>query len=196
MTAEDPCCVLCESSAGVCRSKRQCAHHKIAEKQLNIDHRARQTYNDPTSQGRNGLGTPHPSFTYSASIDCAHWRETTVSNRGTYCQCMRGHYYRIYCVGCEWWTPVADGENEAAELLLDHCWPGWRELPTIETKQNAKYGYDFAIPDDYPTEWQVPGAPIKDCRGNTKHGLRHVPSGSPWGGYKTAVVRECKQHTR
>lgn len=45
----DPCCFVCESSAGVCRAKRQCAHHKQAEKQMSADDRARETYRNPTA---------------------------------------------------------------------------------------------------------------------------------------------------
>lgn len=141
---------------------------------------------DESQTGRNAIGTPHPTFTYTASILCSHWRETTAANRAGYCQCVKGMCYRIYCVGCEWWTPVADDENEAAELMLDHCWPGWRELPVIEGKQSA----------DYPSEWQAPGAPIRECRGLTKYATRHVPGGSPYGGYRTAVIRDCKQHNK
>lgn len=147
--------------------------------------------------GRNAMGTPHPSFIYTASLHCGHWRTATRGDYQTGCQCVgKDSYYRAYCAGCEWWTPVVNSENEAAESYLDHCWEGWRELPVIEAKQNATYGYDYAFPKDYPAEWQVPGAPHRDCRGMTVHGTRHVPSGSEWGGYKTAAIQECQQHHR
>jgi len=139
-----------------------------------------------TRTGRNAYGTPHPTVMYYADLRCNHYR--------TDCYCVGDLYYRAYCVGCEWWTPITDGENIAAGLILDHCWPGWRDLPTVESKPNAKFGYDFALPADYPAEWQVPGAPVKECRDNTKTGTRHVPSRSPWGGYATAVTRECEAH--
>lgn len=47
MTAEDPCCIVCQSRAGVCLSLHQCHHHKTAQRQLEADDRARRTYRDP-----------------------------------------------------------------------------------------------------------------------------------------------------
>ncbi|WP_066298911.1 DUF6349 family protein [Arthrobacter luteolus] len=145
--------------------------------------------------GRNGMGGPHPSFTYTADPGCNHWRETTAEQRkrGS-CQCVgRGMLYRVYCAGCDWWTPIHTGENQAAEAYLDHCWPGWNELPVLESKTKG-YDYVFTFPGDYPGEWNSPGAPIKDCRGTTKFATRHVPGGSPFGGYKVAVVQACDGH--
>lgn len=48
MTA-DPCCALCRSSLGICLSKHSCQHHKDADKQDEANHRARQTYKNPTA---------------------------------------------------------------------------------------------------------------------------------------------------
>lgn len=145
--------------------------------------------------GANGLNGAHPSYMYTAELRCRCWRTRSCADRESNpCQCVGGYYHRAYCAGCDWWTLVCDGENEAAEAYLDHCWTGWRELPVIESKMNPKGGYSYAIPKDYPKEWQVPGAPTKDCRGMTKHGTRHVPGGSPYGGYKTAVIKECEAH--
>lgn len=159
--------------------------HAIYRSWVDKEFRMYRGWNE-SQTGRNAYGTQHPSVMYSADLRCDHHRID--------CHCVGGLYYRAYCVGCEWWTPITNSENTAAELLLDHCWPGWCDLPVIESKQNAKYGYDYAFPKDYPTEWQVPGAPIKECRGLTKYGTRHVPSGSPYGGYKTAVTQECENH--
>jgi hypothetical protein len=99
--------------------------------------------------------------------------------------------YRIYCAGCNAWTGVHEDENAAAEDHLDRCWAGWRALPVIESTMKQTGGYNYPMPEDYPTEWQVPGAPIRECRGRTRYGTRHVPGGSPYGGYKTAVLRGC-----
>lgn len=49
MTAEDPCCIVCTSTTGVCLSLHQCHHHKAAQRQLDADDRARRTHYDPTA---------------------------------------------------------------------------------------------------------------------------------------------------
>lgn len=133
-------------------------------------------------------GGEHRSYGYTADTRCPHFKSDQK------CECIGGYYYRIYCAGCDWWTDIYERENGAAEEYLDHCWKGWRNLPPIETTQKANGGYNFKIPADYPAEWQIPGAPIRGCRGMTKYGTRHVPSGSPWHGYKAAVIQECKNH--
>lgn len=135
-------------------------------------------------------GTPHPTFNYHADIRCNHFGARSE------CHCVGGYYYRTYCAGCEWWTPIAHNENESVELQLDHCWPGWRDLPLVESLPNAKYGYDHTIPKDYPEEWKVPGAPMRQCRGSSAYGTRHVPTYSAWGGYGVGVRRECKLHDK
>lgn len=146
--------------------------------------------------GRNiAKNSPHPSFTYWADLECRHWIETTVEQRQRgYCQCVgKGMLYRLYCSGCEWWTPTHDGENAAVEAYLDHCWPGWRDLPVLEGKTKG-YDYLYTYPDGYPEGFKTPGSPIRDCRGQTKWATRHVPGGSPFGGYKVGVVQECEVH--
>lgn len=142
--------------------------------------------------GRNALkDSAHTSFTYWADLGCHHWREATVEQRlHGYCQCVgRTMLYRAYCAGCGWWTPTETSENDAAEAYLDHCWPGWRELPVLEELQGK-----YKLPADYPQAWQTPGAPVRDCRGRTQFGTRHVPGGSPFGGYKAAAVQDCDTH--
>ena len=148
--------------------------------------------------GSNGLNGPHPSFTYTADLrSCGHERYRTVSEReANPCLCLSGFLYRIYCSGCDWWTGVADDENGVAEAYLDHCWNGWRELPVIESTMKPNGGYTYHFPRDYPEAWKAPGSPLKECRGETKYGTRHVPSGSPYGGYRAAAVRPCEKHSR
>ncbi|MDQ0854816.1 hypothetical protein QFZ79_002927 [Arthrobacter sp. V4I6] len=143
-----------------------------------------------------GKDNPHPSFMYAADLRCNHFLKATCAYReANPCQCVgKGMVYKAYCTACDWWTPIASGENEAVELQLDHGWPGWRELPVIESKMKSTGGYAFNVPATYPQEWQTPGAPIRECRGMTRYGTRHVPMASPFGGYKTAVVRECGAH--
>lgn len=143
--------------------------------------------------GTNGLNGPHPSFTYAADLrTCRHERRCVAEREADPCECLGGYLYRIYCSACDRWTGVHDAENGAAEDYLDHCWSGWWDLPVIESSQNPKGGYIFPLPEDYPAQWQCPGAPIRECRGRTRYGTRHVPGGSPYGGYKTAVLRDCK----
>lgn len=147
--------------------------------------------------GRNvSAGSLHPSFTYWADLRCNHWDKRLVAEReADPCQCVGNDLlYRLYCAACDWWTPVTARENAAVELHLDHCWPGWQELPVIDSKANGAGTYTFPMPKKYPDEWKRPGAPIRDCRGNKHHGGRHVPAGSPFGGYKAAVLRECQVH--
>lgn len=150
------------------------------------------------SQVARSLGTsnPHPTFVYAADLRCRHWTQATCAEReANPCLCVgKEMISKAYCVSCDWWTPVTARENDAVELHLDHCWPGWRDLPVIESSMNPKGGYKFDLPATYPQEWQTPGAPVRECRGMTRYGTRHVPMASPFGGYKTAVVRECVAH--
>lgn len=138
----------------------------------------------------------HPSFTYWADIRCNHWdKRLCVERESDPCQCVGNDLlYRVYCSGCDWWTPISDRENGAVEMYLDHCWPGWHDLPVIESKPRGAGTYSLPIPADYPEAWKQPGAPIRDCRGNTRHGGRHVPAGSPFGGFKAATIRDCEAH--
>lgn len=45
----DACCALCKGAHGICLTRFQCEHHKAADKQDAANHRARQTYNNPTA---------------------------------------------------------------------------------------------------------------------------------------------------
>lgn len=44
----DPCCFLCRGAHGICLSRGQCEHHKLAQAQDEADARARRTYRNPT----------------------------------------------------------------------------------------------------------------------------------------------------
>lgn len=70
------------------------------------------------------------------------------------------------------------------EAWHDHAMPGWRDLPVVPADvKNAKRG--AWVQTDYPTDWQVEGAPILTRRG--EWGRRHVPLRSPFGGYDIAA---------
>jgi hypothetical protein len=85
-------------------------------------------------------------------------------------------------------------EREVVEAWHDHAMPGWRELPTlpdklrpsgagISTKNTAAMAW---IHENYPEQWQQPGAPILTRR--ARYGTRHVPGYSPFGGYDLCVA--------
>ncbi|AYR01580.1 hypothetical protein PP639_gp080 [Arthrobacter phage Seahorse] len=45
----DPCCFLCKGAHGICLTRGQCEHHKVAQAQDEADARARRTVRDPTA---------------------------------------------------------------------------------------------------------------------------------------------------
>lgn len=117
-----------------------------------------------------GSGTAHSVWVMAADLGCRHFN--------TDCYCVGDRVYRAYCSDCQWWTPIAEHEDEAIRAYHDHCWPGWRSLP-ICTRPNLEK--PPKLPADYPQEWQVPGAPILTHR--KWPGTRNVPGRSPFGGY-------------
>ncbi|HAY44076.1 MAG TPA: hypothetical protein DCY59_11265 [Micrococcaceae bacterium] len=143
--------------------------------------------------GRSGSGSYHPSFTYTADLRCTCNDARLVRDR-LECYCVGGRLERVYCAGCDWWTAITDRETEASELLLDHCWPGWRDLPIIETKMKPNGGYTYKYPAGYPEAWKVRGAPTRDVREH--YSSRHVPGYNEFGGYKTAVPRDTQPNLK
>jgi hypothetical protein len=131
--------------------------------------------------GRNvTAGSAHRTFTYGADLRCnEHWRNPE-------CQCLGDLLYRVYCHDCDWWGGVHENENQAVEDMLTHCWPGWQDLPLVTSSMKPSGGYKFNIPEEYPKEWQYPGAPVRTAR--TPMSGRHVPGRSPWGGYDVGVL--------
>lgn len=140
---------------------------------------------------RSGSGSEHDAGCYSAELRCRHYGHRDDQK----CLCVSMRLYRVYCEGCEAWTGIYDSENKAWEAHLDECWPGWRNLPIVESR-TVGYSYKFTFPDDYPKEFKRPGAPIRDCRGLTKYATRHVPAAEPFGGVKIAVVQDCRKHNQ
>jgi hypothetical protein len=139
--------------------------------------------------GRNGVGSDHPSFTYWADLRC-RCNNARLSYNRLDCLCVRHLLYRVYCVGCEYWTPITSDENAAAEAYLDHCWPGWRDLPALKKTMKPNGGYSYAGPKDYPSGWDSPGSPVRTLR--SRGATRHVASGSPHRGYDVGVLDESE----
>lgn len=137
---------------------------------------------------QSGSGSEHVAGCYSAELRCR-------GHSGMECLCVSMRVYRVHCDGCSTWTGIYDSENKAWEAHLDECWPGWRELPVLESK-TVGYTYKYTYPKDYPKELIRPGAPILDCRGITKYATRHVPGCDPFGGIKVGVVQDCEQHNQ
>lgn len=90
------------------------------------------------------------------------------------------------CEPCEW-HHISGDESEAVEAWHDHAVPGWRELPVVPFEIRVRDDKGFTklarkwLEVHYPPQAQFAGAPIITER--TPHGTRHVPGGSPWGGY-------------
>jgi len=145
-------------------------------------------YRGWTSNQFDGKDSAHLAESFDADLRCQHSRRRE-------CSCVGSLVYRVYCHGCGHWTGIHADENLAWEEHLDHCWPGWRDLPVLESKQ-VGYGYKWDIPADYPTPFQQPGAPIRDCRGSGPFAGRHVPRSNQFGGLKVAVFQDCKQHNQ
>lgn len=155
--------------------------------EFNVDNGNWKPYRGLQGTWVTGHRSDHHAQCFDADLRCQHyWRNP--------CQCVGSLVYRVYCAGCDWWGSIHDKENRATEEYLDHCWPGWRELPVIESTMKPNGGYTYAFPSDYPAEWQVPGSPIRTCRGADTIGGRHVPGRSPYGGVDAAVIRKCKKH--
>ena len=112
-----------------------------------------------------GTTTPHSVWVMDADLRCDHHREN--------CHCVGSLIYRAYCSDCNWWTDPTADEGEAIRAYHDRCWPGWRNLPVLPAADK--------LPDDYPQDWQVPGAPVVTTR--QPIGTRNVPGRSPFGGY-------------
>ncbi|MGP5256402.1 DUF6349 family protein [Glutamicibacter ardleyensis] len=158
------------------------AHHR----EFHVDKGSWKPYRGWSAQEASGKDSAHQATCYDAELRCSsHW--------GKGCQCVGSLVYRVYCHDCAHWTGIYDDGNKAWEAHLDHCWTGWRDLPVLESKPTG-YSYKWNIPDGYPEKFVQPGAPIRDCRGDTKYGTRHVPGHSQYGGVKVGVTQDCKIH--
>ncbi len=135
-----------------------------------------------------GVGSAHKSAKFDSYLSCHHMVDE-------WCSCVKWHVSRIYCDGCKWWSGIHVSANNATHDFLDHCWPGWRDLPALEGKRIG-YGEKFEFPPDYPKEFMITGAPILDCRGNSRTATRDVPGANEFGGYRVAITQDCKQHNQ
>jgi hypothetical protein len=108
------------------------------------------------------------------------------------CSCPGDLLYRAQCDICHF---VAVGrESDVIEAWHDHAWPGWRDLPVVPQDVRPRAG-GFSKSEkaalawatkNYPTEWQMPGAPVITERGTA--GSRPAPGYSPWGGYDISAT--------
>lgn len=104
-----------------------------------------------------------------------------------------GLMYQANCPPCRWHV-ITEHENEAVEAWHDHAMPGWRALPILPTKlstadeKKARAAAAKWCAENYPAEWQRPGAPVITRRG--AYGGRHVGGRSPFGGYDLAAPND------
>lgn len=148
--------------------------------------------------GVRGTFGAHTIATYTSDTGCM-WdyhqvdegqRPRLVSERIP-CECVGGYLHLIVCDTCElhW---IDEGWNTVVEAWHDHAFPGWRDLPILPAKLRGQMGTRKMNPKleewlegNYPTEFRVPGAPIRTDRGGS--GTRHVPEYSPYGGFDLSV---------
>lgn len=117
----------------------------------------------------------HSAYAVTADLRCRHFRPDV-------CVCLGDLVERIYCADCQWWTGIYTNDSTAAVEYLDHCWPGWRDLPPLPEPKPEKA---IKIPKDYPEEWNVPGAPILIDGGADRKAA--VWGRSPLGGYDVSL---------
>ena len=111
--------------------------------------------------------------------------------------------YRACCrrPGCDWEGPERDNENTAAEDGCDHAWPEWRDLPpvgeppritsgTTQAERTAIARWTGQVNRVYPPGWVEDGGPVRTRR-EASSGSRHVPAGTPYGGYELAVLADA-----
>lgn len=131
-----------------------------------------------TMDDANSLTPGHDLTVLSADLRCAHLTER--------CHCVGQLLYRAICQTCRWHRDAT--EPQAVEAWHDHAWPGWRQLPAVpaEIATSDPSGRPTRrlvawLDQHQPDDWQTPGAPIVTER--ARHGTRHVPRRSPWGGF-------------
>ncbi|MDO5676345.1 MAG: DUF6349 family protein [Propionibacteriaceae bacterium] len=90
--------------------------------------------------------------------------------------------YQAICEPCRW--HYIGSESEVVLAWHDHAMPGWRDLPVVPVETKNIRAWAEA---NYPSQWQMHGAPIITTRG--EHANRAVPGGSPFGGYDIAEPR-------
>ncbi len=139
-----------------------------------------------------GAGRPTELGAHTAAVFSADLRCQPDQHPPGDCACTGGLIQKIVCDPCGWQT-ISAHENTAVEAWHDHALPDWRSLPVmparLRTTDRAGLGQGRAgkwIEEHYPAAAQVPGAPIITER--IGPGTRHVPGGSPWGGWDIAAT--------
>ena len=129
-----------------------------------------------------------------AHLSCgckAHWEKPCP------CQNVGGSFHRGMCTWCDWEGENRASEKEAVYDALDHSWPGWRDLPVLNSRPiTASSAKDKKIADRwlanaeslYPLNWIRQGGPILTAR--EPLGTRDIPDGSGFGGYDVGIPRE------
>lgn len=155
---------------------------------------------DPTSINA-GADHPHASGVYTADLRPARIFRALVAEREqirTTLQGVGGYYHRVWCDGCQWWSQVYETEAESVTEYLNHCWPGWENLPVLCQGKNPQKPR-YTVPADYPEAWMTPGAPWRDCRHNQYATRSHNAADGPFGqagtGYSVGVINpECPHY--
>lgn len=132
------------------------------------------------------------------------WKKYGEGDADARCQCVGELVTMASCERCAW--NHVDTEAGALLAWLDHAWPGWRDLPLIPAEIQPPYGGALRPkngspnPDDvragkashawavenYPAEWQIPGAPARAERDGAGRGV--IPGYSPFGGLLVRTV--------
>ena len=135
----------------------------------------------------------HDLITMQASLRCGCLMVPPWGFDTRECFCVGDLMHKTQCTPCGWQS--IGTEADVVEAWHDHVWPGWRDLPVvpfalrpagggIDSKSKQAMAWVVA---NYPTEWQVTGAPVVTERDGL--GTRHVPGYSPWGGFDLCTSR-------
>lgn len=129
----------------------------------------------------------HSADVFSADLHCQPDQHPPGD-----CACTGGLIQKIVCDPCGWQS-ISAHENAVVEAWHDHALPDWRSLPVMParlrtTDRSSVYQGRARewFEEHYPAAAQMPGAPIITERVGLA--TRHVPGGSPWGGWDIAAT--------
>lgn len=149
-------------------------------------HRCHQWRPEMNSVERQAEASGHAYLPLRAWLGCdfkEHGREQRER-----CQCVGEAVTRAWCEPCAWASPIVGTNAEAIAAWHDHAWPGWRDLPVLDTSgpfgSKAAARWAEKVEAIYPSTWARPGAPVVSRR--DAQGTRDVPGRSPWGGFDLA----------
>jgi hypothetical protein len=143
-----------------------------------------------------GLSHPTaPTDRCMPSVLLAEFRCLCVARAGRECMCVGDLMYRGACRHCEWEGTPTDHESTASEDANDHAFPGWRDLPVVPRYPVGSFGpaqrervaakWLDTVRPMLPAGWLEAGGPVRTKRCGV--GTRHVPGGTPCGGYDMAA---------